>query len=265
MTGPAKPCVCTIAGSDSGGGAGIQADLGTFSALGAWGTSVVTAVTAQNPGGVLGTWMLPDEAVAAQLAAVRSAFPVKAVKTGMLGTAGIVRAVAGGLPEGVPLVVDPVMVATSGGRLLDSEALGPLVELILPRAAVVTPNIAEAAALAGTGPITGLGDMREAARWILGLGPSAVVVKGGDLPSGPATDLYLDRSGELVLEGARYPYTVHGSGCVFSAALAVFLARGMTPREAAMGAKGFIAGALGRPYRDLRGRASADPGGYHDK
>jgi len=259
MAGPSKPCVCTIAGSDSGGGAGIQADLRTFAALGAWGTSVVTAVTAQNPGGILGTWNLPEEAVAAQLAAVRSAFPVGAWKTGMLATPGIIRAVAAGLPRGATLVVDPVMVATSGGRLMDAEGPAALAELLIPLAAVVTPNISEAAVLAGTGPVTGLGGMREAAGRILDLGPVAVVVKGGDLPAGPATDLFLDRSGELVLEGARYPYAVHGSGCVFSAALTAFLARGMTPREAARRAKGFMDGALGRPYRDLRGRGSADP------
>ena len=259
MTGPFKPCACTIAGSDSGGGAGIQADLRTFAALGTWGTSAVTAVTAQNPGEIRGIWRLPPESVEAQMQAICAGFQVKAFKTGMLGGQDIVHVVAGELPAGVPLVVDPVMVATSGERLLDADAVSTLAEEIFPRATVVTPNVAEAAALAGTGPITTLQGMREAAEHILDLGPFSVVVKGGDRPSGTATDLYLDRSGELLLTGRRYSYTVHGSGCVFSAAIAAFLARGMGVREAACGAKGFMDGALGRAYQSLSGRFSADP------
>ncbi len=259
MTGPFKPCACTIAGSDSGGGAGIQADLRTFAALGIWGTSVVTAVTAQNPGEIRGIWKLPPEVVAAQMRAVGAGFQVRAFKTGMLGTREIVHTVAEALPHGVPLIVDPVMAATSGERLLEEDAVGLLVEEIFPRATVVTPNVAEAAILAGTGSITTLQGMREAAMQILDLGPGSVVVKGGDLPSGDATDLYLDRSGELVLTGNRYPYPVHGSGCVFSAALAALLARGMSARTAAGGAKEFMDGTLGRAYESLGGRFSADP------
>ena len=261
MTGIFKPCACTIAGSDSGGGAGIQADLRTFAALGVWGTSAVTAVTAQNPGEIRGIWRLPPEAVEAQMQAICAGFQVKAFKTGMLGGQEIVHVVAGELPAGVPLVVDPVMVATSGERLMDVDAVRTLAEKIFPRATVVTPNVAEAAALAGTGPITTLREMREAAGQILDLGPFSVVVKGGDLPSGTATDLYLDRSGELLLTGRRYPYTVHGSGCVFSAAIAALLARGMGVREAVSAAKGFMDGAIGRAYPGRYGKLSADPRG----
>jgi hydroxymethylpyrimidine/phosphomethylpyrimidine kinase len=191
--------------------------------------------------------------------AVSDGFPVRAFKTGMLGGEDIVHAVADSLPAGVPLVVDPVMVATSGKRLLDVDAVRALLEEIIPGATVVTPNIAEAAVIAGTGSITCLDEMREAAAQILGLGPFSVVVKGGDLPSGTATDLYLDRSGELLLTGRRYPYTVHGSGCVFSAAITAFLAKGTGIQEAVRGAKGFMDGALGRAYRDPDGRFSADP------
>jgi hydroxymethylpyrimidine/phosphomethylpyrimidine kinase len=177
----------------------------------------------------------------------------------MLGGLDIVHAVAEGLPAEVLLVVDPVMVATSGKRLLDLDAVRALKEEIILRATVVTPNIAEAAVVAGTGPITSLEEMREAAGRILDLGPFSVVVKGGDLPSGMATDLYVDRSGEILLTGQRYPYTVHGSGCVFSAAITAFLARGMGVREAVCGAKEFMDGALGEAYRSPGGLFSADP------
>ena len=159
MTGPFKPCACTIAGSDSGGGAGIQADLRTFAALGTWGTSAVTAVTAQNPGEIRGIWRLPPESVEAQMQAICAGFQVKAFKTGMLVGQDIVHVVAGELPVGVPLVVDPVMVATSGERLLDAEAVKAIREEIFPRATVITPNIAEAAVIAGTGSITSLEEM----------------------------------------------------------------------------------------------------------
>ena len=194
-----------------------------------------------------------------QVQAICAGFEVKAFKTGMLGGQMIVHSVAEELPVGVPLVVDPVMVATSGKRLLDADAARAPMEEIFPRATVVTPNVAEAAVLAGTDPITTLKDMREAAERILDLGPFSVVVKGGDLPTGTATDLYLDRSGELPLTGGRYPYAVHGSGCVFSAAIAGFLARGMDVRDAVSSAKGFMDGAISRAYTGSRGMFSADP------
>jgi len=251
------PCALTIAGSDSGGGAGIEADLKTFAAFDVWGTAAVTAVTAQNPGGVAGAWPLPPEAVAAQMKAVFEAFPVGAAKTGMLAEAGIIRAVAGALPAGIPLVVDPVMVATSGARLLAEEAAGALVADLIPRAAVVTPNIPEAGALAGI-EIRDLADMREAAEAVLAMGAGAVIVKGGHL-AGEPIDLLLDAGGELVLTGTRSPYDVHGSGCCFSAALAACLARGMSLREAFPAAKAFTADAILHAVPDLAGRRSVHP------
>ncbi|MDD1658116.1 MAG: bifunctional hydroxymethylpyrimidine kinase/phosphomethylpyrimidine kinase [Methanomicrobiales archaeon] len=253
------PCACTIAGSDSGGGAGIQADLKTFTALGVWGITVITAITAQHPGAVKGVWPLPPEAVAAQMEAVAEGFPIRAYKTGMLANREIILTVAAHLPDGIPLVVDPVMVATSGGILMERGARDALVGSLLPRATIVTPNLAEAAALAGSGLITTEEAMRAAAGQILELGPQAVIVKGGHLVSREAVDLLVDRDGELLLRGERYPYDVHGSGCSFSAALAAFLARGEPVRDAAVHAKAFIGPALRDAFASSRGPPSVNP------
>jgi hydroxymethylpyrimidine/phosphomethylpyrimidine kinase len=259
------PCACTIAGSDSGGGAGIQADLKTFTALGVWGTTVITAVTAQHPGAVTGVWPLPPEAVAAQIEAVLEGFPIRAFKTGMLANREIILTVAEHLPGGIPLVVDPVMVATSGGILMEPGAGEALMEALLPLATIVTPNLAEAAALAGSGPITTEEGMRLAAGRILEMGPQAVIVKGGHLATRDAVDLLVDRDGELLLRGERYPYDVHGSGCSFSAALAAFLARGEPVREAAVHAKAFMGPALRNAYPSQQGPPSVNPQFLHWK
>ncbi|MDK2974652.1 MAG: hydroxymethylpyrimidine/phosphomethylpyrimidine kinase [Methanofollis sp.] len=261
------PCALTVAGVDPGGGAGVAADLKTFAALGVWGTAAVTAVTAQHPGGVAGAWPLPPAAVAAQMRAVFEAYPVAAAKTGMLSDAAIVRAVAETLPAGVPLVVDPVMTATSGACLLTEEAADALIADLLPRAAVVTPNIPEAEALAMM-EIRTLADMRAAASAILAMGAAAVVVKGGHLPGEP-TDLLLDRKGEMILTGARAPHAVHGSGCCFSAALTAGLASGMDLHAAFAAAKPFTAAAILHAVPDLAGRRSVHPlhdcGGWAEK
>jgi hydroxymethylpyrimidine/phosphomethylpyrimidine kinase len=204
---------CSIAGSDSGGGAGIQADLKTFTALGVWGLTVITAVTAQNTREVRGTWML--------------------------GNAQNIRAVAEALPEGAALVIDPVMVSTSGHRLLEQDAVADLTGLLIPRAAVVTPNLPEAEVLGRMNVVT-VEDMAEAGRRILDLGARAVVVKGGHLAGGAAVDLFVDPDGEIRLSGERYPYSVHGSGCCFSAALTAYLAGGMSAREGFAAAREFI-------------------------
>lgn len=230
---------CSVAGSDSGGGAGIQADLKTFTALGIYGLTVITAVTAQNTREVRGTWMLPPEAVRAQMETVADGFSIGAWKTGMLGNAANVRAVAESLPEGGALVIDPVMISTSGHRLLAEDAVADLMELLIPRAAVVTPNIPEAEVLSRM-RVTTVEEMAEAGRRILDLGARAVVVKGGHLPGGAAIDLLVDRDGEIRLSGERYPYSVHGSGCCFSAALTACLARRMPIREGFRAARGFI-------------------------
>ncbi len=239
MTGAGMIAACSIAGSDSGGGAGIQADLKTFTALEVWGLTVVTAVTAQNTREVRGTWVLPPEAVLAQVGAVADGFSIGAWKTGMLGNAPVVRAVAEALPDGAVLVIDPVMVSTSGHRLLAEDAIKDLVELLIPRAAVVTPNLPEAEVL-GRMKVATVEDMAEAGRRILDLGARTVVVKGGHLDGGVAVDLLVDRNGAIQLSGERYPYAVHGSGCCFSAALAAHLARRMPARRAFAAARAFI-------------------------
>jgi hydroxymethylpyrimidine/phosphomethylpyrimidine kinase len=239
MTASGMIAACSIAGSDSGGGAGIQADLKTFTALEVWGLTVITAVTAQNTREVRGAWVLPAEAVRAQIEAVADDFSIGAWKTGMLGDAPVIRAVAESLPEGATLVIDPVMVSTSGHRLLEEDAVRDLVELLIPRAAVVTPNLPEAEVLARM-RVTTVEEMAEAGRRILDLGARAVVVKGGHLSGGAAVDLLVDRDGTVSLSGERYPYAVHGSGCCFSAALAAHLARGTSARRAFAAAREFI-------------------------
>ncbi|MEN6512869.1 bifunctional hydroxymethylpyrimidine kinase/phosphomethylpyrimidine kinase [Methanoculleus sp.] len=239
MTGAQMIAACSIAGSDSGGGAGIQADLKTFTALEVFGLTVITAVTAQNTREVRGTWMLPPEAVRAQVEAVADGFSIRAWKTGMLGNGPNTRAVAEALPDGATLIIDPVMVSTSGHRLLAEDAVADLMELLIPRAEVVTPNLPEAEVLAGMRVAT-LDDMAEAGRRILDLGAGAVVVKGGHLAGGAAVDILVDRDGVMRLSGKRYPYSVHGSGCCFSAALTAHLARGMDARHAFAAAREFI-------------------------
>lgn len=255
------PVACTIAGSDSGGGAGIQADLKTFTALGVWGTTVVTAVTAQNPRHVLGISMIPEEMVALQLDAVLEDFDVRAFKTGMLGTAGIIRTVAGKVPEGIPLVVDPVMVATSGARLLEPDAEQELIDTLLPRATVVTPNIPEAMTLSGMGKISGKAGMLEAAWIILGLGPEYVIIKGGHMEGKEVMDLLVGQKTEIFLSGPRYPHEVHGSGCCFSAAMAGYLAFGFDMGEAFRKTRAFIDTAIGDAGTSRSGFFSVMPGG----
>jgi len=255
------PCACSIAGSDSGGGAGIQADLRTFTAVGVWGTTVVTAITAQNTRGVLGVSMVPEEMVALQIRAVIDDFDIRAFKTGMLGTAGIIRTVAENLPSGIPLVVDPVMVATSGSRLLEEHAEQELTGSLLPRATVVTPNIPEAIILSGLSRITTPEEMKEAAVRIRDLGPEYVIIKGGHLGGEEAGDLLAGPGTELFLTGQRYPYPVHGSGCCFSAAMTGYLALGCTVEEAFRKTKVFIGAAIRDAVESRSGNRSVNPGG----
>lgn len=260
MTGAQMIAACSIAGSDSGGGAGIQADLKTFTALGVWGLTVITAVTAQNTREVRGTWVLPPDAVRAQIEAVADDFSIGAWKTGMLADRQVIRAVVEALPEEADLVIDPVMVSTSGHRLLSEDAVADLTELLIPRAAIVTPNIPEAEVL-GRMRVTTVEDMAEAGQRILDLGARAVVMKGGHLAGGVAVDLLVDRNGVAEASGVRYPYSVHGSGCCFSAALTAHLARGMDARRAFLTAREFIDTAI----RDAAGGSGpiriVNPGG----
>ncbi len=239
------PRALTIAGSDSGGGAGIQADLKTFSALGVFGMSALTAVTAQNTTGVYAVHEIPPEVVAAQIDAVVTDIGVDAAKTGMLSSAAIIEAVADRIRAHRihHLVVDPVMVAKSGAPLLHPEAQQALRTQLLPLALVVTPNLHEAQALAGR-DIRSLGEMKEAARRIRDLGPRYVLVKGGHLAGDPVDVLY-DGEAFTELSALRIPTKhTHGTGCVLSAAIAAYLARGLQPPEAVREGKAFVTKAI---------------------
>lgn len=240
------PRVLAVAGSDSGGGAGIQADQKTCFALGAYLTVAVTAVTAQDTREVAAVYPLPPEAVAAQMAAA-ARLGVDAVKTGMLWSAGIVAAVADAVADlGLPnLVVDPVLAAGTGAPLLREDARAALVARLFPLAAVVTPNVPEAEALSGL-EIRDEADLRRAAHRIRGLGPRWVVITGGHLPESlPPVDLVYDGGQFLALPGERIPAgPVHGAGCTFSAALAAGLAAGLPVPEAAARAKDYTASVI---------------------
>jgi hydroxymethylpyrimidine/phosphomethylpyrimidine kinase len=246
QAGRSQPRALTIAGSDSGGGAGIQADLKTFAAFGVYGASAVTAVTAQNTVGVQAIHEVPADVVAAQIDAVLSDIGADAVKTGMLFSTAIIEAVADRLrAHGVNhLVVDPVMVAKSGDRLMRDDAVSALRELLLPLAEVVTPNTDEASVLAGI-DVVDRASIREAARRIHALGPRQVIVKGGHLDGPTSDDLMFDGEQFAVLSGPRIATRhTHGTGCTFSAAIASGLAAGCSPLEAARAARAFVQGAI---------------------
>lgn len=253
------PIALTVAGSDPSGGAGLQADLKTFAAFDVYGAAVVTCATAQDTTGVHGVVRLPPEFVRSQVDAVLDDLDVGAAKTGMLGTAGIVLAVAeafAGRARRIPLVVDPVMVATSGDPLLDDDAVSAVRERLLPLAALATPNLPEAAVLAGH-PVEDADGMRRAARAIRDLGVAAVLVKGGHA-TGAATDLLLDADGFREFAAERLDAgPLHGGGCSLSAAIAAGLAAGRPLPDAIAEAKRWVtrairgAQAIGRGARPL--------------
>ncbi len=236
----------TIAGSDSGAGAGIQADLKTFAAHGVYGTSAITAVTAQNSVGVTMTEALPADLVTAQIEAVVSDFGVHAAKTGMLANAAIVEAVSAAVRDlEIPmLVVDPVMVAKSGDRLLDEDAVGAMKTELIGQAFLVTPNIPEAEALANI-EIRTADDRKEAARRIVEMGATAVVIKGGHFPSDDIIDLLLHDDEFVEFPHVRVPgRQTHGTGCTFAAAVTSHLARGHDLHTAIRGAQHYVAEAI---------------------
>jgi hydroxymethylpyrimidine/phosphomethylpyrimidine kinase len=242
---PPVRAVLTIAGSDSGAGAGIQADLKTFAALGVYGTSAITAVTAQNTVGVTVAQPLPADLVTAQIEAVAADIALQATKIGMLGTAAIVEAVVAAIDElELPLVVvDPVMIAKSGDRLVDDDGVRALREELLPRALVVTPNLPEAEALSGMPIVTGE-DAREASRRIHAMGPS-VVIKGGHAPGDDLVDLLYHDGAFIPFHTSRIPTrNTHGTGCTFASAIAAFLALGHGLPEATSRAQAYVAGAI---------------------
>ncbi len=238
--------VLTIAGSDSGGGAGIQADLKTFAAHGVYGTCAITAVTAQNTLGVTAIHTIPADMVIAQIEAVASDIGTDAVKTGMLATAAIVEAVAAAIADlDLPrVVVDPVMIAKGGAQLLDDEAVEAMKTELLPRAMVATPNAAEAAALLGD-EVRTLEQARSAARRLKALGPGAVIVKGGHLEGPYAVDILFDGRDLVELMSPRISTTsTHGTGCTFASAIAANLALGHSLRESAQRAKDYVLEAI---------------------
>jgi hydroxymethylpyrimidine/phosphomethylpyrimidine kinase len=253
MTTPARIPVClSIAGSDSGGGAGVQADLKAFARCGVHGTTAITALTAQNTVAVTRVLPIAPDMVVAQVEAVAGDLGVDAVKIGMVGGATVVEAVAAALdalPAGTPVVLDPVMIAESGGRLLESDAEQALIELLLPRATVVTPNVPEARVLAGDRESTL--DGAELARAVRAAGARNVVVTGGHRAQ--ATDVLLTEDGIVVeIPGVRHPDgAAHGSGCTHSSALAAHLALGFTIAESARAARAIAAYAVRHGLRSL--------------
>ncbi len=237
----------TIAGSDSGGGAGIQADLKTFSALGVFGTSVIAALTAQNTRGVSGIHDVPPEFVAAQIDAVFSDFDVGAVKIGMLSRAATIEAVAAGLDRhrAKNIVLDPVMVATSGDRLIDAAAVESLTRLLIPRALLITPNLPEAAALLAAPVATSETEMRGQAQRLIAAGARAVLMKGGHGKGVEAVDLLVDATSVTRLAATRVATRhTHGTGCTLSSAIAAGLAKGLALAEAVRAAKEYITAAI---------------------
>lgn len=251
----AWPVALTIAGSDSSGGAGIQADLAAFAALGAFGTSAITALTAQNPGAVRAVQAVAPEFVAEQIRAVFADLPVAAAKTGMLGQAAVIEAVAAALAECAgeefPLVVDSVMVAGSGAPLLDGDAVEVLARELLPRATLVTPNRPEAAALAGGAADAPARDLADA---ILATGCGAVLITDGHGEGPECIDLLVDGEGHArEFRSPRRPGVFHGTGCCLSAGITAGLARGLTLDAAVAGAHGLLAWLIARAHRPRSG------------
>ncbi|SDD39439.1 hydroxymethylpyrimidine/phosphomethylpyrimidine kinase [Geodermatophilus telluris] len=231
MTGRAGvPVALTVAGSDPSGGAGVQADLKTFSALGVYGTAVLTALTAQNTRGVTGVHPVPAAFVGEQVGTLLADVTVHATKTGMLGTADVVRAVAAALADRVagPVVCDPVMVATSGDRLVDDDAVAAVRSELLPVVELVTPNVPEAAALLGVPPATSVDELPAQAEALLELGPGAVLLKGGHLGGTESVDVLATADGVVLTRRPRVATSAtHGTGCTLSSAIAALTARGV--------------------------------------
>lgn len=293
IAGSAMPCACTIAGSDSGGGAGIQADLKTFAAFDVWGCSVITSLTAQNPCTVLGIENASADFVGLQMRAVAGDFRIAAYKTGMLPTEDIIRTVAANIPKSVPTVIDPVMISTSGSRLIDEDAAEALRSKLLPLAKMITPNIPETCELSGIDLSRNPSDteIANAAEVILGSGAEYVLIKGGHLSGDCSSDYLISKDhGEggkdgvvsagipddsrcrmeiktginglniLRYTGPRFNGDIHGSGCCLSSAIAACLAKGYTAEKACACAKVFIGDSIAGAYISESKRYSINPG-----
>jgi len=266
MGSPARPVenlpvALTIAGSDSGGGAGIQADLKVFFALGCHGASALTALTAQNTVGVEGVHEVPPGFVTAQVNAVANDMGVDAAKTGMLANGRIVEAVADAAEaHAFPLVVDPVFVSKHRNVLLAEDAVDALKHRLFPLARLITPNLYEAGALLGR-EVSTLDDMKRAAEDLRALGPAAVLVKGGHLEAEAATDVYFDGDAIELVEGPRFDTDdTHGTGCALAAAITARIALGDTTIDAVRYGKRFISGAIERALRIGKGFGPVNPG-----
>lgn len=259
--------VMTIAGSDSGGGAGIQADLKTFQELGVFGTSAITALTAQNTLGVEGIFPTTADFVKQQIEVVFNDLPVKAVKTGMLFSAEIIETVATALKEiNIQLVVDPVMIAKGGSRLLQMEAVEALTKKLLPLSTVLTPNIPEAEVISGMS-IRNQVDIDVAAKKILDMGVASVIMKGGHLESIDSIDtVYFQDGTHFAIKTDRInTKQTHGTGCTFSAAITAFLGKGMSLREAIIEAKKFVHLAIANPLNIGHGHGPTNHFAYNQK
>ena len=258
VTSTTPPIALTIAGSDSGGGAGIQADLKTFRAHHVHGLSVIAAITSQNTCGVTAVHSVPIKHIRSQIEAVFNDFPIAAVKTGMLGNAATVRLVARELRRRKPawLVVDPVMIATSGSRLLDENAIDAMVNELIPLADVLTPNLPEAEALLGQ-PLHTARQLLNAGDALRALGSQTVLLKGGHARGSEIVDRFFDERGLMEIRHARLPREGHGTGCTLASAIAAELANGHTPRSAIRRATAYVHRALKRGYRPGGGPAYA--------
>lgn len=269
MTGPSRGRVLIVAGSDSGGGAGIQADIKTVMALGGYGTTAITALTAQNTQGVHGIFPVPPDFVRLQMTVVLDDIGADAVKTGMLGSAEMVQAVATALRQhaaGVPLVVDPVMVAKGGARLLDTAAIGALRQELLPLATLLTPNVPEAEALTGL-VITDHAGARKALQALLDLGAPAVLLKGGHLPGPVVQDLLATPAGVEVFDSPRIDTRhTHGTGCTLASAVAAGLGQGLPLLDAVRRGIAYVHAAIlaapgfGAGHGPLGHGVTVDPG-----
>jgi len=236
--------ILTIAGSDSGGGAGIEADIKTISALGGYACTTITAVTAQNTRGVFGVHTMPAAFVRLSIQTVLDDIGVDAIKLGMLANAEIIEAVAAGLPAGIPVVLDPVMVATSGAILLPDDAIAALRESLIPRAAIITPNLPEAAKLTGL-PLQHAADYEAAGRALLAMGASAALIKGGHAEGDMLTDTLVHEAGvERISLPRIHTQNTHGTGCTLAAAIATGLAQKMPLLDAVNRARHYLQNAI---------------------
>jgi hydroxymethylpyrimidine/phosphomethylpyrimidine kinase len=251
------PSVLTIAGSDSGGGAGIQADLKTISALGCYGTSVITVITAQNTLGVTSLHYLPAAMVTDQLTAVLNDIKTHAIKIGMIGKPELLQAIFDTLSSypGIPVILDPVITSTSGYRLADENTVELMKTLLIPMTALVTPNLHEAAVLAEM-EISTVAQMKTAAQKILGFGCNAVLIKGGHLSGSKLCDVYLDKTGrQFLYENDKiFSQNTHGTGCTLSSAIASFVARGFKLPDAITNAESYVQQAIAQGTDVITGK-----------